>query len=98
MKDVIIPVTFFLTTAAVILLAPITRRIGRYLEVLIEEKRAALRGERDAAAREAVDALARRVELLEERMEFAERLALADRLERAERLMAPAEPRELERR
>ncbi|HEX6938862.1 MAG TPA: hypothetical protein VF158_05580 [Longimicrobiales bacterium] len=86
LAGVIISVTFFATSAAVILLAPITKRIGRYLEALIEEKRAALRAGHDAAARQALEDVARRLALLEERVQFAERL------------LAPAEPGEAERR
>ena len=86
LAGVIITISFLVITAAVILLVPITRRMGQYLEVLIEEKRGTLRGGREVAARTAVDDLARRIELLEER------------LERSDRLLAPAERRELETR
>jgi len=92
LAGVTVSVSSLVITTAVILLVPITRRMGQYLEVLIEKKRGTLRGGREVASRTAVDDLAWRIELLEERLEFLERI------ERTERLLTSAEPRELERR
>lgn len=53
------------------LLRPIARRLGQLLDVLIQERRHAL------DARTDVQSLAKRVELLEDRLQFTERLLSA---------------------
>ncbi len=65
---------FFLTLGAVILLWPITRRLGRLLEVLIEEKSSGSRAQEGDEQRRVMEALQRRLALTEERLDFAESL------------------------
>jgi hypothetical protein len=57
-----------LVTGGVILLRPMARRLGELLDVIIQEKRHALTEKADTQA------LARRVEQLEDRVQFTERL------------------------
>lgn len=70
----IVSVAFFLTTGGVILLRPIARRLGEYLEVLIEEKRAGQRAPSGEPVRRTVEGLEQRIAFLEERLDFAENL------------------------
>jgi hypothetical protein len=68
--------TLFLVTGAVLLLRPITKRLGSYLEVLAEERRRTnivepVDTQRIAAVLEMLD---QRVARLEERQEFTDEL------------------------
>lgn len=81
----VVAVMFIVSTAAVVLLRPITKRLGTYLEVLAEERRRALAQtpmDRADAARltSAIDSLENRLALLEEHQDFTNRL-LAERPE-----------------
>lgn len=62
-----------LTTGGVILLRPLVKRLGELMDVTIQERRRALESEGD------VQQLARRFELLEERVRFTEGLLSAGR-------------------
>ncbi|HEX7118413.1 MAG TPA: hypothetical protein VF212_06475 [Longimicrobiales bacterium] len=97
LAGVIITVTFFVTTAAVVLLRPISRRIGEYLEALVAEKRAAARAADDRVQR-ALEEMNRRLALLEERVEFAEHLIVPAAPGDAERRIGPAPTGDGERR
>lgn len=55
-----------ITTGGVILLRPVARRLGDFLEVLIQEKRQALEARAD------LQGLSKRFDLLEERVHFTE--------------------------
>jgi hypothetical protein len=75
----IIGVFFFVTTAAVILLRPITKRLGSYLEVLAEERRRSLTQQpvdRSDTVRltAAIEALESRLAQVEEHQDFTNRL------------------------
>ncbi|MFS8638457.1 MAG: hypothetical protein FWJ74_10235, partial [Gemmatimonadota bacterium] len=73
LAGVIISVSFMVTTAAVVLLWPITRRLGAYLEVLVQEKRSVARLETNERVEQLLEEVSQRLALLEERVEFAER-------------------------
>jgi hypothetical protein len=75
----VLGVFFFVTTAAVILLRPISRRLGSYLEVLAEERRRALSSaplDRSDTARiaQAVENLEKRLTAVEDQQDFTQRL------------------------
>jgi|HigsolmetaAR202D_1030399.scaffolds.fasta_scaffold08354_1 hypothetical protein len=76
LAGVIISVSFMVTTAAVVLLWPITRRLGAYLEVLVQEKRSVARLETNERVEQLLEEVSQRLALLEERVEFAERLRI----------------------
>jgi len=87
----IVSTVLILVSGAVLLLRPISKRLGAYLEVLAEDRRRAVATqshdpERLAAVLEALD---RRLARLEERQEFTEAL-LSHR--QAPRLSNHAEP------
>lgn len=75
----VVAVFFIVSTAATVLLRPITKKLGTYLEVLAEERRRALSErplDRSDTARltAAMDALETRLGQLEEHQEFTNRL------------------------
>jgi len=79
----IVGVTFIVMTSLVVLLRPISKKLGSYLEVIAEEKRRNLNASptsREDTARIAnvLDSLDRRLAHLEERQEFTDKL-LVDR-------------------
>ena len=72
-------VVFFVTTGLVLLLRPISTRLGKYLEVLAEERRRQLAATpmgRDDAARIAtlLESMDQRLAQLEDRQEFTDKL------------------------
>ena len=75
----VLGVFFFVTTAAVILLRPITKRLGSYLEVLAEERRRALMSaplDRSDTARiaQSLENLEKRLATVEDQQDFTQRL------------------------
>jgi hypothetical protein len=75
---VLIPITFFLTTGAVLLFRPITKRLGLLLEAMAKERQnPAFREdlkEELARVREMQELLSDRLALMEERQEFTDQL------------------------
>lgn len=72
--EVLIPITLFVMIGAVILFAPITRKLGNLLEAMALERK---RGEDPVESnrlRETISALESRISLLEERQNFTESL------------------------
>lgn len=79
----VVMVTGLLVTGLVLLLRPISTRLGKYLEVLAEERRRHLAQEpmgREDAARmvSLMDSLDQRLRQIEERQDFTDKL-LVDR-------------------
>jgi hypothetical protein len=79
----VVGIFFFVTVGAVLLLRPIAKKLGTYLEVLAEERRRQLNEkplDRADTARltTAIEALESRLALLEQNQDFTNRL-LADR-------------------
>ena len=74
----LIPITMFMCIAAVMILRPITRRIGGLLEVMTRD-RVQTRTDDATSARTAAlfDHVSRRLDLIEERLDFTERLVSA---------------------
>ena len=69
----VISVVLFLTVGGVILLRPIMKRLGALIDVIVLEKRGAP-VEENRRLRETVDTMNERLSLLEERLDFTERL------------------------
>lgn len=85
LAPMVVAVFLIVCTAATVLLRPITKRLGSYLEVLAEERRRSLAQtpmDRADTARltAAVEALESRLSLIEEHQDFTNRL-LAERPE-----------------
>jgi hypothetical protein len=76
----LVMMTLIITTGGVLLLRPITKKLGTYLEVLAEERRQALqqssgRPSADSARMLAIlESLDDRMEKLEDRQDFTDRL------------------------
>ena len=70
----VLGVVFFVMTGAVILLRPITKRLGNYLEVLAEQKREAPPQVEDPRVLVALENIERRMARLEERQAFTDSL------------------------
>jgi hypothetical protein len=75
----VVGVVFFVMSGVVLLLRPIATRLGKYLEVLAEERRrqlAATPVNRDDAARIAtlLESMDQRLAQLEDRQEFTDKL------------------------
>lgn len=71
----LIPIVLFICAAAVAILAPISSKLGKLLEAMARERQhPQVDGAEMARVRTLVEHLTQRVELMEERIEFTERL------------------------
>lgn len=76
----LIPIFFFLTIAAVLIMRPVTKKLGLLIEALAKERMAsttAAPGLTEAQAAQLTSALERlndRIDLIDDRMNFMERL------------------------
>jgi hypothetical protein len=73
----LIPITLFMSIAAVAILRPISTKLGGLLEAMKNEKVAPVRSADDpdlARMRVLMEHISKRVDLMEERMDFTERL------------------------
>lgn len=70
----VMSVVFIITTGAVILLRPLSRRLGDLLEVMAAERKDPQLKEELAKVRELQEILSERLALLEERQEFTDAL------------------------
>jgi hypothetical protein len=74
----IVGVTFFLTVGGVLVLRPISKRVGDLLEIMARDKQAGL--ENDVGhMRDLLETMNARLQLMEERQDFTERLLAGDR-------------------
>lgn len=69
-----VPITAIFTTGAVLILRPVTRRIGGLVDAMAQERRERAARPDGAQTRELLAALEGRLSLLEERQDFAEAL------------------------
>ena len=82
--EALIPITLFVSIAAVLILRPITRRLGMLLEAIAREKDVSRQPVvSDARVLNLLEQMNRRVEMMEERLEFTERLVSNRRTESA---------------
>jgi hypothetical protein len=73
----LIPITMFMCIAAVAILRPLTKRLGGLLEVMTRERQAVRSSTDDqdlARLRVLMEHVSRRMDLVEERLDFTERL------------------------
>lgn len=78
----LIPITFFISIAAVLILRPVTKRLGMLIEAVAREKDAARAPARqDERVIALLEGMNRRLDLMEDRIEFTERLVSARRRE-----------------
>jgi hypothetical protein len=74
----IVAIVLFITVGGVILLKPISNRIGFLLEAMAKEKESALGGDMNHI-RDLMETMNARLQLLEERQDFTERLLSGER-------------------
>lgn len=73
--EALIPITMFMCIAAVAILRPISTRLGGLLEAMKQERMAAHSGDAELTRiRVLMEHVAKRVDLMEERLDFTERL------------------------
>jgi hypothetical protein len=75
--EALIPITMFMCIAAVAILRPISTKLGGLLEAMRNERTAGRAGADDqdmARLRVLMEHVAKRVDLIEERLDFTERL------------------------
>ena len=92
--EALIPISLFVCVAAVLILRPITRRLGLLMEKMAHgrETRPELEAE-NAALRLNVEHLNNRLHLIEERLDFTERLISVERVPSIARARRQAEER-----
>jgi hypothetical protein len=73
--EILIPITFFLSVAAVLILRPISTRLGGFIDAVTRERTTA-RAEDAHTARilSLMEHMSRRLDMMEERLDFTERL------------------------
>jgi hypothetical protein len=73
--EALIPITFFMSVAAVLILRPITKKLGGFIDVMTQERLPARTAENnDARVVALLEQVARRMDSMEERLDFTERL------------------------
>lgn len=78
--EILIPIFFFVSVAAVLILRPLTKRLGLVLELMSRERTAARTDDTDMARlRVQLEHVSKRLELMEERVDFTERLVSSSR-------------------
>jgi hypothetical protein len=79
----LIPITFFMTVAAVLILRPITKKLGGLIDVVTRE-RLQSRSEEvpDTRVVTLLEQMALRLDSMEERLDFTERLVATPRVPR----------------
>ena len=79
--EILIPIFLFMSVAAVLILRPLTKRLGLVLEMMSRDRQP-VRGADDtdvARLRVHLDHVSKRLELMEERVDFTERLIASSR-------------------
>ena len=79
----IVAVVAFLTVGGVLVLRPIAKRIGDLLEIYARDRQAGLEGEVHQV-RDLVETMNARLQLLEERQDFTDRLLSAPKKEKTD--------------
>jgi hypothetical protein len=73
--EYMIPITLFLSVAAVLILRPITTRLGGFIDAVSRERTQARTQDASTARMLGlVEHMSRRIDMLEERLDFTERL------------------------
>lgn len=86
----LIPIIMFLCIAAVLILRPLTKKIGLVIEQVARDRQANRADQNEIARLQAeIDYLSKRLNLVEERAEFTERLVGASRRVQGDGLAAP---------
>lgn len=94
----LIPITMFLCIAAVAILRPISTKLGGLLEAMTRERTASRSDDAELArVRVVVEHVAKRMDLMEERLDFTERLLASGRSTSAAGRFGATHEHEIER-
>jgi hypothetical protein len=78
--EFMIPIVLFICVTAVLVLRPLSKNVGRLLEQMARDRSQSGVSDAEAAAlRMAVENLGKRLELMEDRLDFTERLLSSSR-------------------
>ena len=79
--EILIPIFLFMSVAAVLILRPLTKRLGLVLEMMSRDRQPVRTGDDTDVARLRIqlDHVSKRLELMEERVDFTERLIASSR-------------------
>ena len=79
--EILIPIFLFMSVAAVLILRPLTKRLGLVLEMMSRDRQSVRTGDDTDVARLRIqlDHVSKRLELMEERVDFTERLIASSR-------------------
>jgi hypothetical protein len=73
--EMLVPITFFFSVAAVMILRPISKNFGKLLEQMARDRKDRGASDGDVASlRLTLEHVGKRLELMEERLDFTERL------------------------
>lgn len=94
----LIPIVLFLSIAAVVILRPISKRLGSLLEAMARERQPTqIDASEIARIRGMIEHVGRRMDLIEERLDFTERLIGAGSDKRPAAMLSEEGPRQRER-
>ena len=82
LAPMVMSIVLFMTIGGVLILRPIAKHLGAYLEALTRQQLDGERPEERAQLQELLETMDRRLQLLEDRQDFAERL-LTEQVEEA---------------
>lgn len=86
----LIPIFFFLSVAAVMILRPLTKRLGMVLEMMARDRQTVRTDDTELARiRVLLEHLGKRMELMEERVDFTERLVASSRRPHTDMVQPP---------
>lgn len=74
LAPMVVSIVFFLTIGGVLILRPIAKHLGAYLEVLTRQQLEGSRSSELLQLRETLETMDQRLQLMEERQDFNERL------------------------
>lgn len=79
----VVPTVFILTTGAVIILRPITKRLTDLIELYSRDRQAGVQGDMQQI-RDLLETMNARLQLIEERQDFTDRLLTGEKEKRPE--------------
>jgi hypothetical protein len=83
LATIVVPTVFILTTGAVVILRPITKRLTDLIELYSRDKQTGIQGDVQQI-RDLLETMNARLQLIEERQDFTERLLTGDKDKRPE--------------
>jgi hypothetical protein len=96
--EALIPITMFISIAAVLILRPMTSKVGGLLQAMTKERTASSSESADLARmRVLMEHVSKRMDLMEERLDFTERLLASGRKRPGHARLDPVREFDMER-